>query len=55
MNTAMKVSEHLHMHNGHLEHGDATDEIKRLQLREGCKRKATEDARPLRQILATFT
>jgi len=35
-----------------LEHGDAAAEIKRLQLSNSCKRKATEDDRPLRQIFS---
>jgi hypothetical protein len=36
--------------NGHLDHGDASAEIKRLQAIGRCKRSATEDDRPLRQI-----
>ena len=38
------------MQHGHLEHADAASEIKRLQLRDQCKRKAEEDDRPLRQV-----
>ena len=36
----------------HLDHGDATSEIKRLQLSARLKRKTEEDDRPLRQIFA---
>ena len=45
-------SSYVIVQHGHLEHGDAAAEIKRLQLSESCKRKASEDDRPLRQIFS---
>jgi len=46
--------QHLHVHvyvqHPHLDHDDSAADIARLTLAARCKRKATEDEAPLRQL-----